>query len=190
MGSSSKRWISELNECGALRKGHFRLSSGLHSDTYIQCALLLKEPSFALRAGKEIAELLGREVDLVASPAVGGIIIGFTVSLALGCPMIFSERVDGKMVLRRGFEIPTGARVLLVEDVITTGGSILELAGLVEKAGGIVEGIGCIVLRGKTFKSKYPVVSLLELDVPLYEASECPMCASGISIESPGSRYI
>ncbi|MDD5748914.1 MAG: orotate phosphoribosyltransferase [Actinomycetota bacterium] len=182
-------WLAEIEKSGALKKGHFRLSSGLHSDTYIQCAQLLKEPMIALRAGRELAELSGGDVDLVVCPAIGGIIIGFTVSVALGCPMIFAERVNGMLVLRRGFKIEKGDRVLLVEDVITTGGSVMELARIVEENAGIVAGVAAIIERGSFGKPRYRISSLTKVEVSTYSPGKCPLCLSGIELLSPGSRY-
>lgn len=179
---------AELERTGAVRKGHFRLSSGLHSDTYVQCALLLEEPRTADAVGEELAREAGVEVDVVLAPALGAVIIGYTAARALGCTMVFAERLDGAMKLRRGFGIAPGSRVLIVEDVVTTGGSALELARLAEEAGATVVGIACIVERG-TLPGSRDLVSLAKLEARSYEESECPMCASGVPIDIPGSRY-
>lgn len=181
--------LQALKESGALKKGHFKLSSGLHSDTYVQCALFLKEPRAAVEAGREIASRLGGKVDLVMSPALGGLLIGFTTALALGVDMVFGERVQGAMSLRRGFRIPAGASVFLVEDVITTGGSVLELAELVERGGAKVRAVGCIVDRKGPVELGYPVISLLELEAAAFPPEECPMCREGLPLEKPGSRH-
>lgn len=180
---------SELERSGALRKGHFRLSSGLHSDTYFQCALLLEDPRVAVEVGRSIAGGVESPVDLVLCPAVGAIVVGFTVALALDRGMVFAERVDGLMRLRRGFHVPAGARVLVVEDVITTGGSILEVADMAERAGATVAALACVVDRG--FKSAgSPLVSLARLPTASYEPEECPMCGDGLPLDAPGSRHI
>jgi orotate phosphoribosyltransferase len=179
----------ELERCGALKRGHFRLSSGRHSDTYIQCALLLRDPESAVRAGQALAALIEGEVDLVFSPAVGALLIGLTTALALGREMIFAERVDGAMKLRRGFTIEPGSRVLLVEDVVTTGGSVAELTAVVEEAGASVAGLACLVDRGEAAGLIFEPNSLLKLEVRSYEAEECPMCAEGVPLDTPGSRF-
>ena len=183
--------VLDLLECsGALRKGHFKLSSGRHSDTYVQCALLLRDPDAAVRVGNALAEKVEGEVDLVLCPALGAVVIGFTAALALGVGMVFAERHNQKMELRRGFEITGRSRVLLVEDVITTGGSIMELARMVEKAGASVTALSCIVDRGKLDAGEYPLHSLVRLEVASYPPDECPLCARGVPIDAPGSRYV
>jgi orotate phosphoribosyltransferase len=181
--------IKELESSGALKKGHFRLSSGLHSDTYIQCALLLENPRTAVEIGELLARKVEKEIDLVLSPALGGIVVGFTTALALGCPMVFAERVEGKMELRRGFAIDRGSRVLIVEDVITTGGSVLELARLAEGAGSSMAAMASIVDRGGFDPGDYPLVSLVRLEVDSHRPEDCPLCKAGKAIMVPGSRY-
>ena len=178
-----------LESSGALRNGHFKLSSGRHSDTYVQCALLLEAPDAAVRVGSALAGKVSVEADLALCPALGAVVIGFTVALALGVEMVFAERHQGKMKLRRGFEIPGGSRVLLVEDVITTGGSIMELAGMVEEAGASVAALSCLVDRGNLEAGEYPLYSLVRLEVSSYPPEECPLCARGVPIDAPGSRY-
>ena len=182
--------VEELEATGALEKGHFKLSSGLHSDTYIQCSQLLKHPDAALQAGRAIAEEAPADVDLVFSPALGALIIGFTAATALGVQMVFAERAGGRMELRRGFRIEPGTRVLLVEDVITTGGSIMELARIVEAAGAQVAALACIVDRsGVREQVPYPHISLLRMEVASYQPENCPLCANGVPVDAPGSRY-
>jgi len=178
-----------LESSGALRKGHFKLSSGRHSDTYVQCALLLSDPDVAVRVGSTLAEKVEGEVDLVLCPALGAVVIGFTVALALGVGMVFAERHQGKMELRRDFKITGGSRVLLVEDVITTGGSIMELANMVEEMDASVTALSCVVDRGKLDAGKYRLYSLLRLQVDSHPSDECPLCARGVPIDAPGSRY-
>ena len=183
--------MQKLQQTGALQKGHFMLSSGRHRDTYIQCSKLLEEPRTAVEVGRALAARAGPlgKIDQVFCPALGAVLIGFTTALAVGVPAIFSERVEGKMTLRRGFEIVPGSRILLVEDVITTGGSVMELARLAEGAGARLAGIACIIDRGGAGETGYPVVSLLQLDVVSYTPEECPLCARGIPFDAPGSRY-
>jgi orotate phosphoribosyltransferase len=186
---SEREVIEQLETSGALTKGHFRLSSGLHSDTYIQCALLLEDPRTAVEIGKSIALKVEKGADMVLSPALGGIIVGLTTALALGCPMIFAERIAGHMEIRRDFSIEGGTRVLLVEDVITTGGSVLELARIVEEAGASVTGIACIVDRGGFDPGGYPFSSLVRIEVDSYRQEDCPLCRAGSGIVVPGSRH-
>lgn len=182
--------MAYLESTGAVRYGHFKLSSGRHSDVYVQCSSLLVEPARAVTAGQRLAELAPREVDLVFSPAIGALLIGFTTALALGVPMVFAEREQGEMRLRRGFEIPAGSRVLLVEDVMTTGGSILRLAEMVEEAGAEVATLACIVdRRPGDAEAPYAVVSLARLEAASWPPGECPLCEGGVPLESPGSRF-
>ncbi len=181
---------SELERTGAVRRGHFKLSSGRHSDTYVQCSSLLREPELAVRAGEALAELAPLPVDLVLSPAIGALLIGFTTALALGVPMVFAEREGGALKLRRGFELPPGSRILLVEDVMTTGGSVLELARMVQQAGAEVAALACIVDRRPAgAEAPYAVVSLTRLEADSWLAEECPLCDRGVPVEAPGSRF-
>ncbi len=181
--------LEALYGCGALKRGHFKLSSGLHSDTYVQCSTLLKDPALAMAAGRAIADRVKGPVDVVLSPALGAVIIGFATAAALGCESIFAERVDGAMALRRGFDLQRGANVLLVEDVITTGGSILELADLVEESGATVEALSCIVQRGELDPRGREVISLARVTADTYEPGDCPLCAGEVPIDAPGSRH-
>lgn len=180
-----------LSEAQAVLSGHFQLTSGRHSDTYVQCARILEDPALTTRLASGMVERLGgRAIDLVAAPAVGGIIIGFAVAQALGVKFIFSERQDGSMVLRRNFTVPEGARVLVVEDVVTTGGSVAELVDLIRSAGGEVVAVTSLIDRGgdKAFDAEF--VPLLRLDVESWEPSACHLCASGVPLYSPGSRRL
>ncbi len=178
-----------LEESGALRSGHFRLSSGRHSASYVQCALLLEEPARAARVGRLLAERLRRsEPESVLSPALGGLVIGYAVAAALDVPFRFCERRDGVMRLRRGFELRPAERVAVIEDVITTGGSAAEAAALAERAGAEVVAVGAIILRGAaTALSREPLV-LLRLELPSWSAEQCPRCAAGEALAAPGSR--
>jgi len=184
--------ISWLQESGAVRKGHFRLSSGLHSPAYVQCALLLEDPNRARHIGADLAERLSEfRPDSVLSPALGGVVIGYEVAAALGVPFRFVERVDGRMHLRRGFALRQDERIVVVEDVVTTGKSTLEVATVAGDLGAEVCTIGSILDRtGGESPFGVPYISLLDLDLPTFEPSECPLCAAGEELDNPGSRPI
>src|SRR6202166_1729172 len=182
-----------LEQAGAIRTGHFELSSGRHSGTYIQCALVLEHPKHAEQLGHALAERF-RDVSIgcVISPALGGVIIGYEVARALGVRSLFVERDrSGQMALRRGFELKPGERVLVIEDVWTTGGSTREAIGVVEQEGGLAVAAGAIIDRsaGKVDLT-VPARALLELSVPSYEADECPQCRAGSTAQRPGSRHV
>jgi orotate phosphoribosyltransferase len=177
---------------GALLEGHFRLTSGLHSPGYLQCALVLQHPQQAEALGRAIA---GRVQDLrptvVLSPALGGVVIGQEVGRALGVRAIFCERQDGRLALRRGFTLDSADRVLVVEDVMTTGGSTRETIEVAKAAGGQVVGTASIVNRGgAAIRFDVPYVSLLEIALPTYEPETCPLCAQGLPVVKPGSRVV
>lgn len=183
--------MAVLTEAEALRQGHFRLSSGRHSDTYVQCALVLQHPGVASRLGHELAELLApHEPNVVVGPAVGGLIIGHEVGRHLGLRTIFSERVDGEMTLRRGFSLGRGDRAAVVEDVVTTGRSPREVINLAQGADAEVVAVGSIVDRSGGVSFGVPFVSLLTLVVGTWEADECPLCRDGDEPVAPGSRYL
>jgi orotate phosphoribosyltransferase len=194
---SNEDIIKLLKETQAVRKGHFQLTSGKHSDTYVQCARLMEQPDTTFHLANETMSRLPKElldnVDLVASPAIGGMLFGFSVALAAHLPFIFSERKEKEMQLRRSFEVQKNANVLLVEDVVTTGGSVKELANLVSNAGGNICGIVSLIDRhasdeeaGNTFD--YPYFPLLRFPTPSWESADCALCAQGIPLDSPGSR--
>ena len=180
-----------LEESGALRRGHFLLSSGLHSAAYVQCALLLEDPVRARRVGSDLAELLRQfHPDSVLAPALGGVIIGHEVAAELGVPFRFTERKGEEMGLRRGFSLRQGERVVIIEDVVTTGRSTLETASLATARGARVVAIGAIIDRtaGRD-PFDVPFRSLLQLDLPSYPPAECPACRAGATpAEKPGSR--
>lgn len=180
-----------LEQTGALLTGHFRLSSGLHSARYVQCARLLAYPAHAARLGAMLADRVRTyRPELVVAPALGGLIIGFTTARALDLPMIFTERKDGKMVLRRGFEIPHGARVVVTEDVVTTGKSTRETEAVVRELGGEVVCYAAVLNRsGKDNPFDRPFAFLHRLDLEAWVDTECPLCAGGIHVDSPGSRF-
>jgi len=181
-----------LEESGALLQGHFLLSSGLHSSAYVQCARLLEVPDRARRLGIDLAELVRKyEPESVVSPALGGLIIGHEVAAALSVPFRFIERVGGEMVLRRGFSLSAGERVIVVEDVVTTGKSTLEAARVAQAAGAQVCAIAAILDRTAGQQPfAVPFERLLELVFANYEADSCPMCADGGDLIKPGSRPV
>jgi orotate phosphoribosyltransferase len=183
--------LQDFIDTGALLKGHFRLSSGLHSDTYLQCARLLMWPERAEAAGRELAEKLREfEPRAVVSPALGGIVIGHETASALAVPFLFAERQDGAFLLRRGFRLAAGEKAAVVEDVFTTGKSTREVIDLVEGMGGRVVAAGSIVDRGLDPGTlRVPPRSLLHLSVSAWLAEECPLCRGGRPLETPGSRH-
>ncbi|MCR4819418.1 MAG: orotate phosphoribosyltransferase [Fretibacterium sp.] len=181
-----------LMRLGALKQGHFRLTSGLHSDRYMQCAALFESPKESERLCAALAEkFAGKKIDLVAGPALGGIIMAYEVARALGVPNIFSEREEGKMTFRRGFHVEAGQKVLVVEDVVTTGGSVKEVIGLVRAAGGEVVGVGSVVDRsGGKADFGVPFHALMTLDATAWTEENCPLCREGVPIVKPGSRKV
>jgi orotate phosphoribosyltransferase len=188
-------YLSIFKERGALLEGHFLLSSGLHSPRYLQCARVLMDPDLATRLGAQLAtRLLSLLADVrpvaVVAPALGGVLVAHEVARALSCLGLFTERQDGVMTLRRGFALEAGAPVVVVEDVITTGGSTREVLDCVRGLGARVLAVGSLVDRGGGRRADLglPRVSLLELEVPTWEASACPLCAAGGRPEKPGSR--
>lgn len=183
--------LKDFEETGALLKGHFRLSSGLHSDTYLQCARLLQWPARAEAAGRELAEeLLEFAPRVIVSPALGGVIIGHEVARALSVPFLFAERQDGSFALRRGFHLEAGVPAAIVEDVFTTGKSTREVIEMATAAGARVVAAGSIVDRGMP-SGAFPVPcrSLLALSVPSWPDQGCPLCRRGATLDIPGSRY-
>lgn len=184
--------METLYRTGALQQGHFLLSSGLHSDRYVQCALLLQYPAISSQVGEELASLFSEiPVDTVIGPAMGGIIIVYEVARHLKKRAIFTEREQGKMVLRRGFSLEPGETVLVVEDVITTGGSVLEVIEVCTSLGAKVAGVGAIIDRSvKPLDLGVPMKSLLRLEIQTWKKEECPLCQQGIKLVKPGSREI
>jgi len=180
-----------LAETGALLSGHFRLSSGLHSPNYVQCAKLLEHPRNAKALGGALgAKLRGLGAQKIVAPALGGVIIGYTVAEALDLPSVFTERKDGAMTLRRGFRIGAGEKVVIVEDVVTTGKSTRETAAVIEQCGGVVSGFASILNRsGKENPFDAPYESLMSLALETYDEAACPLCRSGVALDAPGSRY-
>jgi orotate phosphoribosyltransferase len=184
--------LSLFSEREALLEGHFVLSSGLHSPTYLQCALALQYPADAARFGRAIAKhFANTPIETVASPAIGGLVIGYATASALNVRFIWTERESGVMTLRRGFTVRKGERILVVEDVMTTGGSTRECIDALKKDGAKVVAAASIIDRsnGKTDVG-VPRIFLAGLDVPSYAPDDCPLCERGQSVVKPGSRTI
>jgi orotate phosphoribosyltransferase len=186
----AERVLELLRHTGALLEGHFLLTSGLHSGAYVQCAQVLQYPQHAEALGQWIAESFrDTAVETVISPAVGGIIIGQEVARALESRALFGERQQGVMTLRRGFALSPGERVLVVEDVTTTGGSVREIIHLAQACQGVVVGVGTILDRsGGQLDFAVPQQALATLSIPNYSPEACPLCQQGSQPEKPGSR--
>jgi orotate phosphoribosyltransferase len=186
--------LNMFKERGALLQGHFKLTSGLHSDSYLQCALLLQYACDADRLGAELARKIkaqatDKPITAVVTPAIGGIVMGYVIARPLGVRSIFAERIDGKFVLRRGFALAPGEEVIVAEDVITTGGSVREVAALVEANGAHVAGFAALAERG-TGDTQFPApkYTLLKLPLVTYSPDSCPLCQQGLPLVKPGSR--
>ena len=192
---SLKKSLDILKKTNALIEGHFVLSSGLHSPKYIQCAKLLSYPHLAERLCKSLAYKIKKKfknIDLILAPAIGGIIIGYEIGKILRKETIFCERVKGKFSLRRGFNIKKGAKVLIIEDVITTGKSSMECVKLIKKSKAKLIGFASIIDRSnnKSLKIKKKIISQIKINVPTYKKNELPKNLSKITITIPGSRFI
>ena len=182
--------VAIFKQTGALLDGHFRLTSGLHSPQYFQCALVLQDPIQAQKLCWEIAsQFMTENIDVVIAPAVGGIVVAQEVARLISARAIFAERENGVMTLRRGFKIEPDDKVLVVEDVVTTGGSIKEVINLVQSVGADLKGVGFLVDRSQG-KVDFPVrkFSVLEMEVITYEPENCPICKQNIPVVKPGSR--
>jgi orotate phosphoribosyltransferase len=190
----SEDLLSIFKSRGALLEGHFLLSSGLHSPRYLQCALVLMDPPLATRLGRELASALepalgGVRPSAVVAPALGGVLVAHEVARGFSCRGLFTERQDGAMTFRRGFTLEPAEAVVVVEDVITTGGSTREVMEAVRSRGGQVLAVGSLVDRsGGSVDLGVPRRNLLSLDVPTYPPEACPLCASGSTPVKPGSR--
>ena len=192
---SLKNSLVALRKTNALLEGHFVLSSGLHSSSYVQCAKLLSHPYTASKICSSLSKKIKRKfkkIDLILSPAMGGIIIGYEIGKILKKETIFCERVLGKFVLRRGFNIKKKSKVLIVEDVITTGKSSLECVKLIKKSGAKLAGFACIIDRSnnKSLKIKKKIVSQIKLNIPTYQKKKLPSNLKNIPITKPGSRHL
>ncbi len=192
---SHKKSLNILKKTNALLEGHFILSSGLHSSKYIQCAKLLSFPYLAEEICKSLASQIKKKykkIDLILAPAMGGIIIGYEIGRLLKKETIFCERVKGNFTLRRGFSINKGAKVLIIEDVITTGKSSLECVKLIKKANAKLLGFASIIDRSskKSLKIKTKIISHLKIDVPVYSSKKLPGILKSVPITTPGSRFI
>ena len=193
---SLKNSLAVLRKTNALLDGHFVLSSGLHSPSYVQCAKLLSFPNKSEKFTKSLASKIKKtfkNIDLILSPAMGGIIIGYEIGRVLKKETIFCERVEGKFMLRRGFHIRKKSRVLIIEDVITTGKSSLECAKLIKKSGAILLGFACLIDRSnkKTLKiKKKNIISQVKLKIPTFKENNIPESLKKIPITKPGSRFL
>ena len=192
---SHKKSLNILKKASALLDGHFVLSSGLHSSRYIQCAKLLSYPHLAQNICVSLSKKIKRNyknIDLILSPAIGGIIIGYEIGKLLKKETIFCERVEGSFKLRRGFNIKRKSRVLIIEDVITTGKSSLECVKLIKKAGAKLLGFSCIIDRSnkKTLKIKQKIISHMKINVPTFKKNKLPKSLKFIPISKPGSRHV
>ncbi len=186
--------LAIFRQSGAYLNGHFRLTSGLHSDSYMQCALVLQYPHLAEQLAKQLAvrfaEKVGDlKVDTVIGPAMGGVVIAQELARVLGCRSMFMERVEGKFTLRRGFSLNKGEKILLCEDVVTTGGSVREVADSLVADGHTVLGICSLVDRsGGKVEFSVPFIPLMSLTIPAWQPDACPLCASGTPLYTPGSK--
>ena len=187
---TSEQILQHFQDTNALLEGHFLLSSGLHSPKYLQCALALQYPADAAKFGHAIAaHFVDAGIQTVASPAIGGLVIGYATAAALNTRFLWTERQNGEMTLRRGFSLTPGERILVVEDVITTGGSTRECIAALTAAGGKVVAAASIIDRSNgTADVGVPRISLVSLDVPSYTEDQCPMCFNGDKPIKPGSR--
>lgn len=181
--------LSILRDTGAILSGHFVLSSGRHSDVYVEKFRALERPGIARSLGEALGERLrALRPQVVLAPAVGGIVLGFATALALGTRFVFGERERGTMVLRRGFTVHPGERVAVVDDIVTTGGSLREVLGLVPP--GELAGIGCLLDRSQASGLPAPLVGLARLEAPSWEPGQCPLCAAGVPAAPRGSRLL
>ena len=192
---SHKKSLNILKKTNALIEGHFVLSSGLHSPKYIQCAKLLSFPHLAKDVCSSLAKKIKKKfksIDLILAPAMGGVVIGYEIGKLLKKETIFCERIDGKFILRRGFNIKKGSKVIIIEDVITTGKSSLECVKLITKAGAKLVGFASIIDRSskKSLKIKRNIISHMKIEVPTFNKNNLPLALKNTPITTPGSRFI
>lgn len=181
-----------FTKTGVMKKGHFRLTSGKHSEKYLQCAQLLQYPNYTRQACQVLAEKFKEDkIDVVIAPAIGGIILAYELAGLLQTRSLFTEREDGKMTLRRNFQINPGEKVVVIEDVVTTGGSVKEVIEIVKEQDGNLVGVACLVNRsGGKVDFGVRLESLVQLEIETYEPDNCPLCAEGIPVVKPGSRKV
>ena len=181
-----------FKETGLMLEGHFLLTSGRHSNRYMQCAKLFQYPVYSEMICKDLAKRFeGQQIDLVVGPAIGGIIMSYEMARQINVPNIFAERENGNMTLRRGFTIPKGAKVLVVEDVVTTGGSVREVMDIVANSEAEVVGVCVVVDRsGGKIDFGVPFFAAYETEIQSYEPSQCPLCEQGLELVKPGSRKL
>ena len=183
-------FIEILRSTGVMQEGHFKLTSGRHSDRYMQCARLFEYPEESSRVCAAVADAFrGEKIDLVAGPALGGVIMAYEVARALGVRNVFAERENGAMTFRRGFYVAPGSRVLVVEDVVTTGGSVKEVVDLLRAEGAEIVGVASVVDRSNgSVNFGVPFRALVSMNVESWEADDCPLCKQNLPITKPGSR--
>ncbi|MCE5330232.1 orotate phosphoribosyltransferase [bacterium] len=184
--------LKMLKDTEAIMEGHFKLTSGFHSRYYLQCAKLLQYPDLTYKLVSEIPEIMSKEilnsVDTVISPAIGGIIFGYMLAFKLNKKMIFAERKNEKMEIRRGFEIKKGEKLIVAEDVITTGGSVKEIIGICRENGAVVEAVVSMVNRSSDIDFNIPYYYLIKFDIDKYNPDSCPLCKEGMELYYPGSK--
>lgn len=193
MAMTQEEVLAEFRAAEALLEGHFVLSSGLHSAAYLQCARVLMDASRAERLCLElrhrVSDAIAGDIDLVASPAMGGVVVGYEMGRQFGVPAVFFERVDGTLTLRRGFRIEPGTRCLMVEDIVTTGLSSRECIAAIEAEGGVVAGACCLIDRsGGTADVGVPLIALANLEIATYQPDDLPAFLASLPVEKPGSR--
>ncbi|MCD4669753.1 MAG: orotate phosphoribosyltransferase [Actinomycetia bacterium] len=182
-----------FKDSGAILEGHFKLTSGYHSEAYMQCASLLKYPDRAALLADAACSMMGKEIDLksidtIIAPAVGGILWGYMLADSIGCRMIFTERKDGNMELGRGFDIKKGEKVIIAEDVITTGGSVKEVIKICREMGGDIKAVAVMADRNSGFDPGYPYYNMIKIDMEKYDPDNCPLCKNNIPVIYHGSR--
>lgn len=186
---TNQELLTAFEELGVLQTGHFRLTSGLHSEQYMQCAKLFEYPRKAQAIVATLLSRLPEGIETVIAPAIGGVTVGYELARQLGCRFIFAERQEGEMVFRRGFSLKPGEKVLAVEDVVTTGGSVQEVVNLAKECGAEILGVATIVDRSQG-KADFgvPFYSLVSMQITVYQPEECPLCSQGTPLSMPGSR--
>lgn len=185
-----KQILQILKNTGVMLEGHFKLTSGKHSNKYMQCAKLFVKPMYGEAMCKALAEKLPKEVNLVVGPAIGGVLVAYEVARQLGVDNVFGERENGKMTLRRGFSVQKGMKAVVVEDVVTTGGSVQEVIDMLTEMGVEVVAVGSLIDRsqGKAKFGSLPYFSVISVELDVYEPNNCPLCADGSVAYKPGSR--